>query len=163
MDLLRKVWRVPPARGVADSVMLLVARCVAGVMFSVSGWNKLFTAGGNERMVATLHDAGIPWPTISAPVLGGIEWVAGALLVLGLLSRPAALLLAAICVVAALTDGIMRIPAGLGVLDWLSWFFYLSEVPFAVLLGWVAMAGSGRFAIESRWASRALSRGTSAG
>lgn len=140
----------PPRRG-AEAVLLLAARCVAGVMFSVSGWNKLFTLAGRERMVATLHEAGIAWPTISAPVLGGIEWIAGALLVVGVLSRPSALLLAAICMVAALTDGIARIPAGLGVLDWLSWFFYLTEVPLGVLLLWIALVGSGRFAIDARW------------
>ncbi len=89
---------------------------------------------------------------LAAPVLGAIEWIAGGLLVLGLLSRPSALLLAAICAVAALTDGIARIPAGLGVPDWLSWFFYLSEVPLGVLLLWIAAVGSGRFAIEARWA-----------
>ena len=93
---------------------------------------------------------------LSAPVLGAIEWVAGALLVAGLLSRPSALLLAAICIVAALTDGVARIPGGLGVLDWLSWFFYLTEVPLAVLLSWLALAGSGRFALDARWAERRL-------
>lgn len=154
MEYLRSVWSVAPVRGGMEAWLLLAARVVAGVMFSVSGWNKLFTAPGRERMLATLHDAGIPWPGLSAPVLGSIEWVAGALLVIGVLSRPSALLLAAICVVAALTDGVSRIPGGLGVLDWLSWFFYLSEVPLAVLLGWVALAGSGRFALEAPWARR---------
>ena len=145
--------RAPPRRGV-EAWLLLAARCVAGVMFSVSGWNKLFTAAGRERMVATLQEAGIAWPDISAPVLGSIEWVAGTLLVLGLLSRPSALLLAAICLVAALTDGVARIPAGLGILDWLSWFLYLPEVPLAVLLLWIAHVGSGRFALEVLWDRR---------
>lgn len=151
-----RCWRclfavLPPRRGV-EAFLLLLARVVAGVMFCVSGWNKLFTDAGRERMVSTLVDAGIPFPVFSAPVLGAIEWIAGGLLVLGLLSRPSALLLAAICAVAALTDGIARIPAGLSIPDWLSWFFYLSEVPLGVLLLWVAAVGSGRFAIEARWA-----------
>jgi putative oxidoreductase len=154
MELLRRIWSAAPLRTGLEAGLLLAARVVAGVMFSVSGWNKLFTVPGRERMVATLHDAGIPWPGLSAPVLGGIEWIAGALLVVGLLSRPSALLLAAICVVAALTDGIARIPGGLGVLDWLSWFFYLTEVPLAVLLLWLALAGSGRFALDAYWAKR---------
>lgn len=154
MKQFSDVFAVAPLRRGAEAGLLLLARVVAGVMFSVSGWNKLFTEAGRERMLHTLNDAGIPWPGISAPILGSIEWIAGALLVLGLLSRPAALLLAAICVVAALTDGVARIPAGLGTLDWLSWFFYLSEVPLAVLLLWVAVVGSGRFALEARWAKR---------
>lgn len=154
MELVRRLWSVAPLRVGPEAWVMLAGRVVAGVMFSVSGWNKLFTVPGRDRMLATLHDAGIPWPALSAPVLGAIEWLAGALLVLGLLSRPSAVVLAAICVVAALTDGIARIPAGLGVLDWLSWFFYLTEVPLAVLLLWLALAGSGRFALDARWAAR---------
>jgi len=150
MPSWRCLFTVPPPRQGVEALLLLLARVVAGVMFCVSGWNKVFTDAGRERMVHTLIDAGIPFPVVSAPVLGAIEWVAGGLLVLGLLSRPSALLLAAICAVAALTDGIARIPAGLSVPDWLSWFFYLSEVPLGVLLLWVAAVGSGRFAIEAR-------------
>ncbi len=150
MKRLGELFKVMPARSGAEGWLLLAARLVAGVMFCVSGWNKVFTVPGRERMVHTLIDAGIPLPVMAAPVLGTIEWIAGGLLVLGLLSRPASLLLAAICVVAALTDGVGRIPAGLGVLDWLSWFFYLSEVVLAVLLLWVAAAGSGRLALERR-------------
>jgi putative oxidoreductase len=135
MPSWRCLFAVPPRHGV-EAFLLLIARIVAGVMFCVSGWNKVFTDAGRERMVHTLVDAGIPFPVFSAPVL----------------SRPSALLLAAICAVAALTDGIARIPAGLSVPDWLSWFFYLSEVPLGVLLLWIAAVGSGRFAIEARWA-----------
>jgi len=150
MPSWRCLFTVPPPRQGVEALLLLLARVVAGVMFCVSGWNKVFTNAGRERMVHTLIDAGIPFPVVSAPVLGGIEWIAGGLLVLGLLSRPSALLLAGICAVAALTDGIARIPEGLSVPDWLSWFFYLSEVPLGVLLLWVAAVGSGRFAIEAR-------------
>ncbi|AWH23564.1 DoxX family protein [Stenotrophomonas sp. ZAC14D2_NAIMI4_6] len=151
MPSWRCLFAVPSPRGGIEGLLLLSARIVAGVMFSVSGWNKVFTDEGRERMVHTLVDAGIPFPVFSAPVLGAIEWIAGGLLVLGVLSRPSALMLAAICAVAALTDGIARIPAGLGVLDWLSWFFYLSEVALGMLLLWIATAGSGRLAVEARW------------
>ncbi|WP_414495997.1 DoxX family protein [Stenotrophomonas maltophilia] len=151
MPLWRCLFAVPPPRGGVEAALLLLARIVAGVMFCVSGWNKVFTAAGRERMVHTLIEASIPFPVFSAPVLGAIEWIAGGLLVLGLLSRPSALLLTGICAVAALTDGIARIPAGLSVPDWLSWFFYLSEVPLGVLLLWIAAVGTGRFAIEACW------------
>ena len=81
MEVLRRMWSVAPLRFGLEAWLMLAARVVAGVMFSVSGWNKLFTVPGRDRMVATLHEAGIPWPGLSAPVLGAIEWVAGALLV----------------------------------------------------------------------------------
>ncbi|HDX0861680.1 TPA: DoxX family protein, partial [Stenotrophomonas maltophilia] len=96
MPSWRCLFAVPPRRHGVEAFLLLIARIVAGVMFCVSGWNKVFTDAGRERMVHTLVDAGIPFPVFSAPVLGGIEWIAGGLLVLGLLSRPSALLLAGI-------------------------------------------------------------------
>ena len=152
MPSWRCLFAVPPPRRGAEALLLLLARI--GEHLVPAGYAEHHTGddAGRERMVHTLVDAGIPFPVFSAPVLGAIEWIAGGLLVLGLLSRPSALLLAAICAVAALTDGIARIPAGLSVPDWLSWFFYLSEVPLGVLLLWVAAVGSGRFAIEARWA-----------
>jgi putative oxidoreductase len=88
MPSWRCLFAVPPPRRGVEALLLLLARIVAGVMFCVSGWNKVFTDAGRERMVHTLVDAGIPFPVFSAPVLGAIEWIAGGLLVLGLLSRP---------------------------------------------------------------------------
>lgn len=136
------------------SLLLLLSRTVAGTMFAISGWNKLFTDDGSRRMLATLVEAGIPWPTATAPAVAMVEWVLGATLVLGVLPRLSAAALMMICAVAALTDGIGRIPAGLGVLDWLSWFLYLPEVPLAMVLAWVCVLGAGRYAL---WTGRAAS------
>lgn len=88
MPSWRCLFAVPPPRHGVEASLLLIARIVAGVMFCVSGWNKVFTDAGRERMVHTLVDARIPFPVFSAPVLGVIEWIAGGLLALGLLSRP---------------------------------------------------------------------------
>jgi uncharacterized membrane protein YphA (DoxX/SURF4 family) len=41
-----------------EAFLLLIARIVAGVMFCVSGWNKVFTDAGRERMVHTLSMRG---------------------------------------------------------------------------------------------------------
>ncbi|HHA2413524.1 TPA: DoxX family protein, partial [Stenotrophomonas maltophilia] len=70
MPSWRCLFAVPPPRHGVEAFLLLIARIVAGVMFCVSGWNKVFTDAGRERMVHTLVDAGIPFPVFSAPVLG---------------------------------------------------------------------------------------------
>nr|WP_243379103.1 DoxX family protein [Stenotrophomonas indicatrix] len=69
MPSWRCLFTVPPPRHGVEAFLLLLARVVAGVMFCVSGWNKVFTDAGRERMVHTLVDAGIPFPVVSAPVL----------------------------------------------------------------------------------------------
>jgi bifunctional non-homologous end joining protein LigD len=145
---------LPAESRVAPSLLLLLSRIAAGTMFAVSGWNKLFTDDGRDRMLATLVEAGIPWPAAIAPAVAMVEWVLGTTVVLGVLPRLSAAALMMICAVAAFTDGIGRIPAGLGPLDWLSWFLYLPEVPLGVALAWVCVLGAGRYAL---WTGRGAS------
>lgn len=145
---------LPVETRIPASLLLLLSRIVAGTMFAVSGWNKLFTDDGRDRMLATLAEAGIPWPAAGAPAVAMVEWVLGTTLVLGVVPRLSAAALMMICAVAAFTDGIGRIPAGLGPLDWLSWFLYLPEVPLGMVLAWVCVLGAGRYAL---WTGRAAS------
>ncbi|HHA2448666.1 TPA: DoxX family protein, partial [Stenotrophomonas maltophilia] len=56
MPSWRCLFAVPPPRHGVEAFLLLIARIVAGVMFCVSGWNKVFTDAGRERMVHTLVD-----------------------------------------------------------------------------------------------------------
>lgn len=133
-------------------VFLLLFVCiVVGVMFCVFGWNKVFIDVGCECMVYMLVDVGILFLVFSVLVFGVIEWIVGGLFVLGLVSCFLVLLLVVICVVVVLIDGIVCIFVGLSVLDWLSWFFYLSEVLLGVLLLWIVVVGSGWFVIEVCW------------
>ncbi|MGB7194852.1 MAG: DoxX family protein [Collimonas pratensis] len=134
---------------------LLLARVNVGLFFSISGYNKLFVPANQAAMLDTMQHAGIPFPEFNAVFVAMFEFVFGALLGLGLLTRPSALVLLAIVSVATITDGIHKIPAGLGPLDWYDWFLYLPEVLYGLLLFWILLAGAGRFAgdqvLAKRW------------
>jgi putative oxidoreductase len=77
-------------------------RVVAGVTLIAVSLSK-FTR--HENLVESFDRYGLPWPDTSVYLAGTIELVGGALLVLGLLTRVAALLVAGNMTVALLTGG----------------------------------------------------------
>jgi putative oxidoreductase len=81
-------------------VLLLALRLVWGWQFLTTGLGKL---QNHARVVAFFTSLGIPAPDLNAWFVGGLEMTGGALLLLGLLSRPIALLLAGNMFVAYLT------------------------------------------------------------
>ncbi len=89
----------PPA--LADPA-LLVLRVFMGVCFVVHALGKLGLVGtGNmEGFAGWLEQEGVPFPQVSARVAMLSEMVGGVLLAAGLLTRPAALLLVAVMIVA---------------------------------------------------------------
>jgi putative oxidoreductase len=58
------------------------------------GWQKLFQFG-IPGVTSAFTGMGVPLPSLTAPVISGLEFVGGALLLIGLATRPVALLLAA--------------------------------------------------------------------
>jgi putative oxidoreductase len=88
---------------------IVLIRLMAGGVFLWEGVLKFVFPGslGVRRFLLI----GIPAPDLMAPFIGGLEIVAGALLIAGLLTRPAALLLIADIVVAFVTT---KIPLLLG-------------------------------------------------
>ncbi len=69
----------------------LLIRLLAGGVFFVEGLKKfLFAAQWGAGRFAKI---GIPFPEVTGPFVGVVEIVCGALLLLGLLTRPGALLL----------------------------------------------------------------------
>lgn len=72
------------------SFLLLVIRVFFGAMFFLGGLAKLGDARAVADFFANIH---IPMPLVMAYVVGIVETVAGALLVIGFASRFAALLL----------------------------------------------------------------------
>ncbi len=85
--------------------VLLALRLLSGSVFVVFGVGK-FVNHASE--LASFKTYGLPAPEVFVAAIGVIELVGGALLIAGLLTRPAALVLAGDMVGAVLVSGIAR-------------------------------------------------------
>lgn len=112
------------------SLLLLVLRLVWGWQFLTTGLGKL---QNHARVTEFFTSLGIPAPGLNAWFIGSLELVGGALLLVGLLSRPISLLLSGSMFVAFITA---ERPAFVGVFHDLDtflradafWFLFVSVV-----------------------------------
>jgi putative oxidoreductase len=76
-----------------NSAARAILRIVLGFLFVAHGWQKFseWTIAGTQMSFAEM---GIPLAEIAAPVVAVLELVGGIALILGILTRPVALLLA---------------------------------------------------------------------
>jgi putative oxidoreductase len=127
---------------------ILLARLVVGLLFFLTGYGKLFRADAAAKMLQTLQEAGIPFPRVSAVAVSAVEFVCGALLVLGALTPLASLMLAADMVVAIATVNARHIHST-SPSDWLSKFLYLPQLLYVVLLLWLFFSGPGWLSVDA--------------
>ena len=124
---------------------LAVLRVVAGIVFLAHGAQKFFVYG-LAGTTGAFTQMGIPLPEISALLVASVELLGGLALIVGLLTRVAALGLAVVMLGAIL---IVHLSGG---------FFLPSGIEFALsLLGAavaLALAGPGAFALDTVIASR---------
>ena len=119
---------------------ILLARVGLGVVFAAHGWQKFFTLG-LSRVAEQFAGYGIPQPAVTAAIVAGVELVAGAALIAGLLTPLAGILL-----------GVDMAGA--------FYFVHATNGPFVTQNGWelvvalgvgallVAAVGAGRFSID---------------
>lgn len=119
---------------------LLLARVVLGGIFIAHGWQKFFT-NGMDRVSAGFAGMGIPQPTFSAYLAGGIELVAGVALIVGILTPLAAGLLAA-----EMASAIYFVHAPHGVFVQDNGFELVAALGVGVLL--IAVFGAGRVSLD---------------
>lgn len=119
---------------------LLFARACLGVVFVAHGWQKFFQAG-LDSTAAQFAGFGVPQPEVTAAIIAGIELIAGAALILGLLTPLAGVLLA---------------------IDMLGAFYFVHAThgPFVTQGGWelvvalcagvvlLATVGAGRYSLD---------------
>jgi putative oxidoreductase len=82
-----------------NDIVLLIARLLIAALFLIAGYNAFKSLG---QMTGYFGRLGIPMPQIMTPFVAGFEIVAGALVAVGLFTRPASLALAILVVFAAL-------------------------------------------------------------
>jgi putative oxidoreductase len=122
----------------SKDVSLLAARILLGALFIVAGLGKLADVQGFAGYMAS---GGVPaflaWPVILVEILGGIA------ILVGFQTRPAALLLAAFSIVAAVLYHF--VPA-----DQMQMTMFLKN--FAIAGGFLALAniGAGRYSVDAR-------------
>jgi putative oxidoreductase len=116
----------------------LAVRIVVGSVFLQTGWQKLHAL---PRMIQNFRDWGIPAPEILTPFASGIEFVGGLLLLVGLLTRFAAVPLMAVMVVAIIS-------AKAGEIDSFVTLMGFEEVSYFVMFAWLAIAGPGPVSLD---------------
>lgn len=74
--------QTPYTENPTRALILLLTRCVLGVIFLAHGWSK-FTDPTIQATIKQFTKWGIPYPGVSAPLVAGLEVLCGACLVLG--------------------------------------------------------------------------------
>jgi putative oxidoreductase len=136
---------------------ILVRLLVGLVVFFPEGIQKLVFP--NILGAGRFANIGIPYPEITGPFLGVVETIAGALIILGLLTRVAAVPLIIIMIVATVST---KIPSMLGH-DF--WIFHVPKLPrygfwsmlhearadFCMLLGslYLLIEGGGKWSLDA--------------
>lgn len=123
-----KLHAVPPT----------LARLTVGYAFLITGWGKLHNL---ERVTEFFASLSIPAPAFHATFVACIEFGCGGLLLLGLLTRLAALPLMATMVVALLT-------ALRSDIDGVAGLFGTVEFTYIVLLLWLVVRGGGPVSVD---------------
>jgi putative oxidoreductase len=116
----------------------LAVRIVVGWVFLWSGWGKLQIL---PRIIENFRSWGIPAPEVLAPFVSGMEFVGGLLLLVGLLTRFAAVPMMVIMVVAILS-------AKLTDVDSLETLLGFEEVSYFVMFAWLSIAGPGPVSLD---------------
>jgi putative oxidoreductase len=128
-----------------EGLPILIVRVVLGIMFAQSGYGKLF--GGHEKVTGYFTELGIPFPSLNAWFIGGVEFFGGILLIAGLATRVFAFLLSCTMLVATVTA---VVPGKIKSDDYhnITDAFFLPEVLAMLLLVWMVFSGAGPASLD---------------
>jgi putative oxidoreductase len=116
----------------------LFARLTVGWVFLWSGWGKLTSL---PKVTENFIGWGIPFPHVLTPVVAGIEFFGGLLLLLGFITRISAGALGVTMIVAIRA-------ARWGEVDSLQTLLGFDEFEYLALFLWLAIAGAGPVSID---------------
>ena len=117
----------------------LAARIVVGWVFLWSGWGKLHAL---PKMIENFTEWGIPFPTILTPLVSGVEFIGGLLLLVGLFTRIAAVPLVIVMIVAVISAKWANV-------DSLETLLGFEEIAYMSLFGWLAVYGPGPVSLDA--------------
>lgn len=137
-ELLARIQRSRFTGGAAW--VTTAVRIVTGLFFVSVSTGKFLDY---SKEVDDFRSFEVPWPEIAVPAVGVVELVGGLLLVIGLLTRPAAFVLALNMIGALATAG--RVEGG---------SFHLVYGPaLLILMVFLCWAGPGRVSVDERMAA----------
>ncbi|MDJ0625834.1 MAG: DoxX family protein [Candidatus Caenarcaniphilales bacterium] len=131
-------------RTIFDEVSLLgdipnfLIRVSIGLVFANTGWGKIHSIPDITGYFTSL---GIPFPEFNAVLVGYTELIAGALLVIGLLTRLSAIPLAITMAVAIITAYLPEVKDIFG-------FFRLLEWAYFLIFIWLIIIGPGKLSSD---------------
>jgi putative oxidoreductase len=125
--------------------VIVFARLLLVVLFLVFGWNKLTDYHGT---VAYMQMTGAPAPALSALVAIGVEVFVSLALLLGILTRPLAVLMALYTIATALIGHRYWTMTGMAQFEAEINFFKNVSIAGGFLLLYVT--GAGRFSVDSK-------------
>jgi putative oxidoreductase len=152
-NLLRRGYELLIVSGSAlQSPFLLVLRLYFFWQLFLTGKGKLANIGRVTEFFASL---GIPLPTLNAYFIGSLECFGSLLLIIGLASRPLALLVLLSMIVAYLTADFEAVS---GIFSDPDKFVKADPFPFLLSALIVFVFGPGRFSVDAllKWGSRKL-------
>lgn len=116
----------------------LIARITLGVLFISTGWGKVHNL---EKVAAFFAELHIPAPAIQATFVSYVELIGGALVLIGLVTRFAAvplLVSMAVAIATAKAGEVHGLPDLFGLVEW----------TYLAMLAWLALAGPGRASVD---------------
>ena len=132
--MIKSLIKIPLKLTSIQCSVIVIIRISMGLFFATTGFNKLFVEKNQLIMLETIAEAGIPFPEFMSVFVSAAEFGFGLMLIMGLFTHLSSLVLSMICVVAFFTVGIHTIPADLDTISWLSWFFYVHDLLYILLL-----------------------------
>jgi Predicted membrane protein len=132
-----------------SGIGIAILRIVTGIIILMHGWQKFFGMGIGGVTGFFTH-VGVPMPGVMAPLVATIEIVGGIALIVGLLTR-----LAALGVAADLLGAIIFVHFKNGFFNPAGYEFPLLIVAAAAAL---TLAGPGAYALDNALAARGIGR-----
>ncbi|TAM02940.1 MAG: DoxX family protein [Paraburkholderia sp.] len=131
--------------GQGNDAVLLVSRILLATLFVLFGWQK---ASGFTGTVMYMAHVGAPAPTVSAAIAVVMELVVGLLIVVGLFTRPLAVLLALYTIGAALIGHRFWTETGMAQTGDMINFYKNVSIAGGLLA--LAVAGPGRLSLDRK-------------